>query len=77
MTPHQFIDALFGPGWTEFQLPVFLEMLKKMQEDANRYYELREILARKNDFVADRAALNSIDEYIDEYVDAARQSGFL
>lgn len=73
MTPHQFIDGLFGPGWTEFQLPVFLEMLKKMQDDARRYHELREILARKNDFVADRAALNSVDEY----VDAARQSGFL
>ena len=73
MTPHQFIDGLFGPGWTEFQLPVFLEMLMKMQDDARRYHELREILARKNDFVADRAALNSVDEY----VDAARQSGFL
>jgi hypothetical protein len=73
MTPHQFIDGLFGPGWTESQLPVFLDMLRTMQDDARRYHELREILARKNDWIADRKSLNSVDEY----VDAARQSGFL
>lgn len=73
MSPDQFIDALFGSGWTEAQLPVFLEMLKKMQEDAQRYHEVRDTLARGDYWVADRASLNSVDDQ----VDAARQSGLL
>lgn len=73
MTKDQFIDALFGPGWTEAQLPVFLEMLRRMQEDAKRYYEVRDTIAKKNYWIADRESLNSVDDE----VDAARQSGLL
>jgi hypothetical protein len=73
VTKDQFIDALFGPGWTEAQLPVFLEMLRQMQEDAKRYHELREQIAKGSDWIASRESLNSVDEYLDY----ARQLGFL
>jgi hypothetical protein len=73
MTRDQFIDELFGLGWTDSQLPVFLEMLRKMQEDAKRYHELRESIARGSYWIADRASLNRVDDE----VDAARQSGLL
>jgi hypothetical protein len=71
MTEVQFIDELFGPEWTYSQLPVFLEMLKKAQEDAKRYHELREHIARESNWVADRASLSMVDEMVDD----ARKSG--
>lgn len=73
MTPDQFIDALFGPGWTEQQLPVFLEMVRRMQEDSRRYYEVRESLAKGVYWIADRTSLSAVDDE----VDAARHSGLL
>lgn len=73
MTPEQFIDALFGPGWTEQQLPVFLEMVRRMQEDSRRYYEVRESLAKGVYWIADRTSLCAVDDE----VDAARHSGLL
>lgn len=73
MTKDQFIDALFGPGWTEAQLPVFIEILRRTQEDAKRYYELRDAFARDGDWIADQKSLNSVDEQVDR----ARQSGLL
>jgi len=73
MTPEQFIDALFGPGWTDQQLPVFLEMVRRMQDDSRRYYEIREALAKGVYWVADRTSLNAVDDQ----VDAARFSGLL
>ena len=73
MNPEQFIDALFGPGWTEQQLPVFLEMVRRMQDDSRRYYEVREALAKGTYWIADRTSLNAVDDE----VDAARHFGLL
>lgn len=74
MTPEEFIDALFGKGWTNQQLPVFLHMLKQMDEDAKRYHQVRDVMAAGNaSYVADRKALYEIDEL----VDSARQRGLL
>lgn len=70
MTPEQFIDALFGEGWKPEHLPVFLEAVKRMQEYAQRYLELREFLAKGDDWLASRESLNSVDDHID----AVRQS---
>lgn len=33
---------MFGEGWTAEMLPVFLDMLKQMSIDANRYYVVRD-----------------------------------
>ena len=71
MTPVDFIDGLFGKGWKPEQLPVFLEMLRRAQEDAKRYHELREELAKMRDeMVATRESLNTVDDQ----VDSVRQS---
>ena len=71
MTPVDFIDGLFGEGWKPEQLPVFLEMLRRAQEDAKRYHELREELAKMRDeMVATRESLNKVDDQ----VDSVRQS---
>jgi hypothetical protein len=48
-------------------------MLRQMQEDAKRYHELREQIAKGSDWIASRESLNSVDEYLDY----ARQLGFL
>lgn len=72
MTPEQFITALFGEGWKPEQLPVFLNMLMRVQEDAERYYELRDALAKGDELVANRKSLNSVDDF----VDSVRQSDY-
>ena len=72
MTPSEFITALFGEGWTEGQLPLFLNMLMRCQADAERYHELRDALAKGEDWIADRESLNSVDDH----VDAVRQSDY-
>jgi hypothetical protein len=72
MTPSEFVTALFGEGWTEGQLPVFLNMLMRVQEDAGRYLELRDALAKGDELVASRKSLNSVDDF----VDSVRQSGY-
>ena len=74
MTPEEFIDALFGKGWTQQQLPLFLYILKQMDEDAKRYHQVRDVMATGNaSYVADRKALYEIDEL----VDSARNRGLL
>lgn len=65
MTPSEFITELFGYGWKKEQLPVFLEMLRKAQEDAQRYHEIREALAKHQEWVASRESLNRVDDQID------------
>jgi hypothetical protein len=42
LTPDEFITALFGEGWTPEMLPVFLDMMKQMSADAQRYYIVRD-----------------------------------
>ena len=64
MTPEEFITGLFGEGWTESQLPVFLTMLMAAQEDAKRYYEIRDILAGDR-FIPSRKSLESVDDMAD------------
>lgn len=74
MTPEEFIDALFGKGWTEHQLPVFLHIIQNWSEDAKRYHQVREVMATGNAaYVADRKALYEIDELVDQ----ARNRGLL
>lgn len=74
MTPTEFIDAVFGKGWTESQLPLFVVMLKQMEDDAKRYHEVREVMAAGNaSYVADRKALYEIDSLVDQ----ARNRGLL
>ena len=68
MTPPEFITALFGEGWTQAQLPVFLEMLRRSQEDAQRYHELRDFMTGQD--LPSREKMNEVDDY----VDARRQS---
>ncbi len=67
VTPEEFIDALFGEGWTQDQLPVFLEIVKGFDRDAKRYHEVRELLAsRPGSFVASRKELYEVDELVDK-----------
>lgn len=42
MTPEEFITALFGEGWSPEMLPIYLDMLKQMSADAQRYYIVRD-----------------------------------
>jgi hypothetical protein len=42
LTPEEFITALFGEGWSPEMLPIFLDMLKQMSADAQRYYIVRD-----------------------------------
>ena len=70
MTPVQFVTELFGEGWTEEKLSVFLVMVKQMQEDALRYHHLRDAYAGIDSSQADL-------RQIDREVDTARQSGLI
>ena len=73
MTPVQFITELFGDGWTQSQLPVFLVMLQQAQEDARRYHLVRDKIAEDNEIPGSRSDLRQIDIEVDE----ARQSGLI
>ena len=64
MKPEEFITAMFGDGWSEEQLPVFLAMVERAQEDAKRYYELRDALTEEC-FAPSRAQLDVIDTLVD------------
>jgi hypothetical protein len=64
MTPEEFITAMFGDGWTQEQLPVFLSMVERFQEDAQRYYEIRDALTEEC-FAPSRAQLDAIDSLMD------------
>ena len=73
MTPVQFITELFGDGWTQSQLPVFLVMLQQAQEDARRYHLVRDKIAEDDEIPGSRSDLRQIDIEVDE----ARQSGLI
>lgn len=73
MTPVEFITELFGEDWSSHQLPVFLEMVKKMQEDALRYQALRDAFMGENEIPAPQNDLRQFDTQ----VDMARQSGLI
>lgn len=42
MTPEEFITALFGEGWEPEMLPIFLDIMKQLSADAQRYYVVRD-----------------------------------
>lgn len=72
MNAEEFVTALFGEGWKSDQLPVFLFMVKQAQEDARRYYEIRDHLSsRSGTFITSRKDLDGIDDL----ADAARYCG--
>ena len=73
MTPVQFITELFGDGWTQSQLPVFVAMLRQAQEDARRYHLVRDKIAEDDEIPGSRSDLRQIDIEVDE----ARQSGLI
>ena len=70
MTPDQFITELFGEGWDERQLPVFLSMAERMSEDAQRYHVIRDFAEE----IKFRDEPRSREEYheFDDVVDAKR-----
>jgi hypothetical protein len=70
MTPDQFITELFGDGWEESQLPAFLAMAERMNDDAQRYHVVRDFM-RQTEF---RMEPRSREEYheFDDVVDAKR-----
>jgi hypothetical protein len=74
VTPEEFITALFGKGWTEAQLPLFLVMVQKFNEDSKRYHEIRELLTNRSGAIATREELNEFDDLVDE---AARYAGIV
>lgn len=65
MTSDEFITAILGDGWKPEHLPILLEQLKRMNDDALRYYELREFLAQGVTFVATRQQLGEVDDWAD------------
>lgn len=67
MTPDQFISELFGEGWDERQLPVFLVMAEKMSEDAQRYHVLRDYLegTKFRDDPRPREEYHEFDDVVD------------
>lgn len=70
MTAEQFITELFGEGWDERQLPVFLVMAERMSDDAQRYHVVRDYMEQAEFLVEPR----SREEYheFDDVVDAKR-----
>ena len=70
MTTEQFITDLFGDGWTESQLPVFLQILRQTQEDALRYHAIRDAAT------GDLSSQSDLRKF-DIEVDKARQSGLI
>ena len=68
MTANDLVTELLGHGWSESVLPLFLHELKKMGEDAHRYYFIRDF-AKDVSFGAiprDREALTLFDRMLDE-----------
>lgn len=72
MTPPEFIDELFGPGWREEDLPLYLDKLKQFVEDAQRYYVIRDFA--KNIKLTDNPVSNTERQRTDDIVDARRLS---
>jgi len=68
MTADDLVTELLGQGWSESVLPIFLNELKKMGEDAHRYYFIRDF-AKEVSFGTtprDRQALTLFDRMLDE-----------
>ena len=68
MTANDLVTELLGPNWSESVLPLFLNELKKMGEDAHRYYFIRDF-AKDVSFGTvprDREALTLVDKMLDE-----------
>jgi hypothetical protein len=72
VTATQFIDELFGPGWQEEYLPLYLDKIKQTFEDAQRYYVVRDFA--KNIKLTDNLASNAERQRTDDIVDARRLS---
>lgn len=70
MTPKQFINELFGEGWTNSQLPSFLDIIKRFDEDSQRYYVVRDFA--KNIKLMDNPVSNEERHRTDDIVDARR-----
>jgi len=70
VTPKEFVTELFGEGWKPSQLPLFLDRLKAMSEDAQRYYAVRDF-AKKLEFEADPRPREECHKF-DDLVDAKR-----
>lgn len=70
MTPHQFMDELFGPGWREEDLHLYLDRIKLVFEDAQRYYVVRDFA--KSIKLSDNLASNEERKRTDDIVDARR-----
>lgn len=63
MTETEFIDELFGAGWTHDQLPVFLAMVKAYKENSERYLELRD--RSGEGWVTSRPEMRAFDDEVD------------
>lgn len=70
MTPKEFLDELFGPGWREEDLPLYLDKIKETFEDAQRYYVVRDFA--KNIKLMDNLVSNEERKRTDDIVDARR-----
>lgn len=70
MTAEQFITELFGEGWDERQLPVFLVMAERMSDDAQRYHVVRDYM-EQSEFLVEPRSREEYHEF-DDVVDAKR-----
>jgi len=72
VTPAEFIDELFGPGWREEDLSLYLDKIKQTFDDAQRYYVVRDFA--KNIKLTDNLVSNTERQRTDDIVDARRLS---
>ena len=72
MTPAEFIDELFGPGWREEDLSLYFDKIKQTFDDAQRYYVVRDFA--KNIKLTDNLVSNTERQRTDDIVDARRLS---
>lgn len=70
MTPKQFINELFGEGWTNAQLSSYLDVIKRFAEDSQRYYVVRDFA--KNIKLMENPVSNEERQRTDDIVDAKR-----
>lgn len=68
MTESEFIDELFGEGWTQEQLPLFLEIVKQFDLDSKRYHQLRDMVASEfeENYIPTREELYEVDSMVDK-----------
>ena len=70
MTPTEFVTHLFGEGWHKRQLPLFADMLKRFNEDAQMYYVVRDF-AKKLE-LGDNPVSKEESRIRDDMIDARR-----